>query len=150
LVDQINAREETMQEALVLDRTKRRHCLSGQFRFTEWVASEPPEEKVRAALAVTEQEGFEVVNVHSRNGIVWARLKQSVVPHEILSWFDHFEKKGIPACIVKNRTTGEYAVFREGIDLNEDEEEGEPEVFSKPDIMLLRKCNGFSLRLEEY
>jgi hypothetical protein len=150
LVDQINVGEEAMQEALALDRTKRRHCLAGQFRFTEWVATEPAEEKVRAALAVTEQDGFEVVNVHSRNGVVWARLKQSVVPHVILLWFEHFEKKGIPTGIVKNRVTGEYAIIREGIDLNDDEDDGEPEVFSKPEIMLLRKCNGFSLRLEEY
>ena len=139
-----------MQEALAVDRTKRRHCLAGQFRFTEWVATEPVEEKVRAALAVAEQDGLEVVNVHSRNGVVWARLKQSAVPPEILSWFDHFERKEIPAGIVKNRITGEYAIFRDGIDLNDDEEDGEPEGFSKPEIMLLRKCHGFSMNLEEY
>ena len=146
----INLREVEMQAAQAIDRAVRRHCLLGQFRFTEWAMQEVPEEQGRAALAAVEREGIEVKSIHSRNGIVWAKLRQGAVPWEILSWFAHFEKKGIPAGIVKNRVTGEYAVFRDGVDLNEDEEDGEPEVFSKPDIMLLRRCHGFSLRLVEY
>ena len=139
-----------MQEALAIDGSRRRHCLAGQFRFTEWVNPEDADEKVREALALAERDGIEVVNIHSRNGVVWAKLKHSVVPREILAWFEHFEGKGIPAAIVKKRVTGEYAIFRDGVDFNEDDDDEEVELLKKTEIILLRKCNGFSLRLTEY
>jgi hypothetical protein len=139
-----------MGGALAIVQEDKRHCLSGQFRFTEWVGPEDADAKVRAALAATEGDGIEVVDIHSRNGVVWAKLKHSAVPKEMLTWFEHFEKKGIPAAIVKNRVTGEYAIFREGVDSNADEDEDGPELLRKAEIMVLRKCNGYSLRLTEY
>ena len=138
-----------MQAAQAIDRAVRRHCLLGQFRFTEWAMQELPEEKVRAALTAVEREGIEVQSIHSRNGIVWAKLRQGAVPWEILSWFAHFERKGIPAAIVKRRNADEYAVLRYGVDHTE--ENGQvPEFMNRTDIYVLRKCNGFKLRLEEY
>ena len=139
-----------MQGALAIVQEEKRHCLSGQFRFTEWVGPEDADGKVRAALNHAELDGIEVVDVHSRNGVVWAKLKHSAVPVEMLSWFEHFERKGVPAAIVKNRVTGEYAVFRNGDDGNADKDEDGPELLRKTEIMVLRSCNGFSLRLTEY
>ncbi len=138
-----------MGGALAIAREEKRHCLSGQFRFTEWVGSEDADGKIRAALALAERDGFEVVDVHGRSGVVWAKLRHSAVPGEMLSWFDYFEGKGIPAAIVKNRVTGKYAVIRNGVDNNADKDEDGPELLRKPEIVVVRKCNGFSLRLTE-
>jgi hypothetical protein len=92
-------------------------------------------------------EGVEVLALHSRNGIISARLKSSEIPPEIMSWFAHFERKGIKAAIVKRRDTEEYAVLRAG----EDHAGGdEPEFLTKGDIYILRKCHGFALNVQEY
>ena len=139
-----------MHGALAIDRVERRHCLSGQFRFTDWVGPDDADGKVREALSNAELNGIEVVDIHSRNGVVWAKLKHSAVPKEMLTWFEHFERKGISAAIVKNRATGEYAIFREGVDGNADEDDDGPELLKKAEIMVLRKCNGYSLRLAEW
>lgn len=139
-----------MRGALAVVQEEKKHCLSGQFRFTEWVGAEDADGKIRAALEPMEKDGLEIVDVHSRNGVVWAKFRHSAVPMEMLTWFEHFERKGIPAAIVKNRVTGEYAIFREGDDSNADEDEDGPELMRKAEIMVLRRCNGYSLRLAEY
>ena len=139
-----------MRQAVAINLEVGRHCLSGQFRFTEWVGSENANEKVRKALEPARRDGIEVVDIHSRNNLVWAKLKHSAVPSEMLSWFKHFESKGVPAAIVKNRATGEYAIFREGNDGNADADEQGPELLKKSEIMVLRKCNGYALRLTEW
>lgn len=139
-----------MQGALAIAREEKRHCLSGQFRFTEWVGPEDAGGKVRNAQAHAKRQGLEVVNVQPKSGVPWAKLGHGTVPGDMLSWFEHFQGKGIPAAIVWNRVTGEYAVFRNGFDNNADEDEGGPELLRRTEIMVLRKCNGFSLRLMEY
>jgi hypothetical protein len=138
-----------MQKAVAIDRTRRMNCLVGQYRFTEWMVPEAPDETVRRALAALAPEGFDVVEVSTSNGVVTAKVKSSLIPKEILSWFTHFERKGVPAAIVKKRAVNEYAVLREGVDHVEDDEEV-PEAMSRTDIFILKACHGFKLRTEEY
>ncbi len=139
-----------MRQAAAIDTSPKRHCMVGQYRFTEWATPLPAEEAVRQALATLAPQGFEIVDLHSRkNGVVSAQIRYSLIPSEILSWFEHFEKKGIPAVIVKKRNSDEYAVLREGVDHTVDDEDV-PEILSKTDIFVLKACHGFKLRFEEY
>jgi hypothetical protein len=136
-----------MQQAIAIDREEKRWCLTGQYRFTEWMTSEPPGGKVRGTLYALAPEETEVLATHSRNGRASARVRCSQIPPEILSWFAHFENKGVKAAIVKRRDSEEYAVLRAG----EDHAGGdEPEFLTKGDIFILRKCHGFTLNVEEY
>ncbi len=137
-----------MQNAVAIDRTQKRHCLTGQYRFTEWTTPEAAHEAVKQALAALAPKGIEVIDFNARNGVVSAKVKYSLIPPEILSWFTHFESKGIPAAIAKRRGTDEYAVLRYGVDYTEGDED-EPEILNKTDIYVLRKCHGFKLRIEE-
>ena len=138
-----------MQNAVAIDRTQKRRCLAGQYRFTEWTTPEAAHESVRQALVALAPKGIEVIDFHARNGVVSAKVKYSLVPTEILSWFEHFERKGIPAAIVKRRDADEYAILRYGVDHTEDVGE-KPEFMNKTDIFILRKCHGFKLKVEEY
>jgi hypothetical protein len=138
-----------MQVAMAIDRTQKRHCLAGQYRFTEWTTQEAAHEAVREALAALAPKGIEVIDFNARNGVVSAKVKYSLIPPEIISWFTHFERKGIPAAIVKMRNSDEYAVLRYGVDHSAEDDE-EPEILSKTDIYVLRKCHGFKLGTEEY
>ena len=136
-----------MQQAIAIDREEKRWCLTGQYRFTDWVTPELPEEKVCGALYALAPQGADVLAIHSRNGVVSARVRYSQIPTEILTWFSHFEKKRIKAAIVKRRDSEEYAVLRAG----EDHAGGdEPEFLTKSDIFILRRCHGFTLNVQEY
>jgi len=138
-----------MQGAATIGMGQKRHHMVGQYRFTEWTTPEAAHEVIREALAALAPRGIEVIDLNARHGVVSAKVKYSLIPPEILSWFAHFERKGIPAAIVKRRNADEYAVLRYGVDHTE--ENGQvPEFMNRTDIYVLRKCNGFKLRLEEY
>ena len=59
-----------MQGALAIVQEEKRQCLSGQFRFTEWVGPEDADGKVRAALTHAELDGIEVVDVGCGHGLL--------------------------------------------------------------------------------
>jgi hypothetical protein len=108
---------------MAMAREEKRRVLSGQYRFTEWVATK------NEAIPGTRQVGG--------------------IPPEIVRWYTHFEGKGIPAAIVRRRDRDMYAVIRQGVDHAAAWEE-EPDLIDKTDIYVLRKCHGFALSVQEY
>lgn len=137
-----------MQEALAIAQEETRRCLFGQYRFTEWTMPEPPQERDKGALATLSPKGIQVLDINARNGIVSARSKFSQIPREILSWFEHFEKKGIKAAIVKKCDSEKYAIIRDGEDHSAGIEE--PEFITKADVIILKRCHGFTINIQEY
>jgi hypothetical protein len=139
----------TMQAALAIDQAQKRRCLFGQYRFTEWIMPEPMTERGMGGLTVVPPLGEQVAGIRARSGSVPAKLTRSrQIPEEILSWFEHFEKKGIKAAIIKKRNSAEYAVIRQGEDHTDSLEE--PEFLAKTDIVVVKKCNDFSISIREY
>ena len=130
-------------------REDKRHVLSGQYRFTEWVSPESPPEKSRSVCGASAPEGIRPPGIHARNGAVPGIAGCGGIPPEIERWYSHFEGKGIPAAIVKRRDGEVYAVIRQGVDHAAAWEE-EPDLIGKTDVYVLRKCHGFSLSVQEY
>ncbi len=136
-----------MREALAIGREEKRRCLFGQYRFTEWTMPEP-RERGKGVLATVSPKGIQVVDGNARNGTVPASSKFHRIPREILSWFEHFEKKGIKAAIVKKCDSEKYAILRHGEEHSAGIEE--PEFITKSDVIILKRCHGFTMNIQEY
>ena len=64
--------------------------------------------------------------------------KQGKIPAEVMSWYEHFKAKGIPAAIVKKNSADEYAVYREGVEAG-----GSGERIDKDLLEIVLSCHGF-------
>lgn len=137
-----------MREALAIDREGKKRCLFGQYRFTEWTMPEPPRERGKGVLATVSSTGIQALDGNARNGTVPASPKFNRIPREILSWFEHFEKKGIKAAIVKKCDSEKYAILRHGEEHSTGIEE--PEFITKSDVIILKRCHGFTMNIQEY
>lgn len=138
-----------MRHSMAMAREEKRHVLSGQYRFTEWVAGIPPAGKARSAFGIPAPEGIWSPGIPARSEAAPGTPGGGGIPQEILRWYSHFEGRGIPAAIVRRRDGDVYAVIRQGIDHAADWEE-EPDLIEKTDVHVLRKCHGFTLSVQEY
>lgn len=138
-----------MRHSMAMAREEKRHVLSGQYRFTEWVAGTPPTGKAGSAYGRSAPEGIRSPGIHARGEAAPGTSGGGGIPQEILRWYSHFEGRGIPAAIVRRRDGNVYAVIRQGTDHAADWEE-EPDLIEKTDVHVLRKCHGFTLSVQEY
>lgn len=134
---------------MAMAREEKRHVLSGQYRFTEWVAAMPPTVNAGSARGESAPKAIRSPGMDARSEAVPGTPGGGGIPQEIQRWYSHFEGKGIPAAIVRRRDGEVYAVIRQGVDHAADWEE-EPDLIEKTDVRILRKCHGFTLSVQEY
>lgn len=71
--------------------------------------------------------------------------KQGKIPAEVMTWYEHFKKKCIPAAIVKRADKEEYAVFREGVEAGD----AKTEKIDPGGLEIVLSCHGFKFESQQ-